>query len=315
MKKWLIVILVLLAVLIASVYLLIPNIISVNQALSINANQYGLHRSLFDENNWAKWWPGSPVPVKTGSLGDYDYKGRTYSIDDKKVSSLLISITKKDILAVTSLNFIATGLDSTKLDWEAKMPTSYNPVKRLQAYFRAKQIKEDMQAILEKMQSFFSKQENIYGYEIQKAAVIDTALISTFATSKGYPGTEFIYQLVDQLKNYIITQSAKETGFPMLNISTADSINFITRVAIPIDRILPSSGNISYKWMLGGGNILITEVRGGPASINKAFRQVEFYVNDQQRQPIAIPFLSLVTNRRQETDTSKWITRIYYPVI
>ena len=27
----------------------------------------------------------------------------------------------------------------------------------------------------------------------------------------------------------------------------------------------------------------------------------------------AIPFESLVTNRMQEPDTSKWVTKIYYP--
>jgi len=66
--------------------------------------------------------------------------------------------------------------------------------------------------------------------------------------------------------------------------------------------------------MMKAGNILVTEVKGGPSIINNAFKQMDTYVTDHERIPPAIPFLSLVTNRVQEPDTSKWITRIYYPV-
>jgi hypothetical protein len=145
--------------------------------------------------------------------------------------------------------------------------------------------------------------------------VTDSILISTYSHSKNYPSTNFIYGLIDQLKKYIASQSAKETGFPMLNINTTDSINYLTRVAIPVNRKLPSSGNISYKWMLSGGNILVTDVKGGPSSINNAFDQVENYVNDYHHFAPAIPFQSLITDRSKEPDTSKWITIIYYPVM
>jgi hypothetical protein len=67
--------------------------------------------------------------------------------------------------------------------------------------------------------------------------------------------------------------------------------------------------------MLGGGNILITEIKGGSASIDKAFKEMENYVSDYRRTPPAIPFQSLVTDRMKEPDTSKWITRIFYPVM
>jgi hypothetical protein len=67
--------------------------------------------------------------------------------------------------------------------------------------------------------------------------------------------------------------------------------------------------------MLGGGNILITEVKGGPASIKKAFNEMETYITDYRRTAPAIPFQSLITDRSKEPDTSKWVTKIYYPVM
>ena len=101
----------------------------------------------------------------------------------------------------------------------------------------------------------------------------------------------------------------------MLNITTKDSINFLTRVAIPVNKRLKDSGNISYKRMLGGGKILVAEIKGGSYSLKKGEIEIEQYVIDYNRIAPAIPFQSLVTDRMKEQDTSKWITKIFYPVL
>jgi hypothetical protein len=63
------------------------------------------------------------------------------------------------------------------------------------------------------------------------------------------------------------------------------------------------------------GDILVTEVRGGPHHIKKGLQQLEYYLNDYQRTSPAIPFESLITDRSIQPDTAQWVTRIYYPVI
>ena len=101
----------------------------------------------------------------------------------------------------------------------------------------------------------------------------------------------------------------------MLNILQQPEGGYLTRVALPVTRELPQQHDISFKRMLAGGNILITEVKGGPAQIEKASAQIENYIKDFKRMSPAIPFLSLVTDRRQQPDSTQWITRIYYPVM
>jgi hypothetical protein len=314
MKKWLMVLLITLIGFIAAVYLFIPNKIIVSQDIAVKVNREGLYRNLSDEDNWNKWWPGN----KTGPDGSGHYNlgfnNAVYKVEDRTTLSFIVLIQDGPEVK-TELTLIAKNPDSSELHWQASLPATYNPLKRLQIYFKAKKINEDLAFLLKKMQSFFSETKNVYGYDIRHELVRDSILVSTFAESRSYPSTEFIYVLVDQLKNYISSNAAKETGLPMLNIFRKDSIHYTTRVAIPVDKKLPSSGNISYKWMLGGGNILVADVQGGPFSINKAFEQLENYVQDHQRAPPAIPFQSLVTDRRNVTDTSKWITRIYYPVM
>ena len=67
--------------------------------------------------------------------------------------------------------------------------------------------------------------------------------------------------------------------------------------------------------MVKNGNILVVEVRGDQQTINEAIKQIEKYITDYQRSIIAIPFQSLITDRSKESDSTKWITKIYYPVV
>ena len=314
MNKWVVGILIILICFIASVYLLIPNSIQVNQGIFIKANREGLYRNLSDEKNWSKWWPVNEPGTNSNVHHDLLYNNAAYSIEDRTTLSIIVSIHDHAEIK-TLLIPIAKNTDSTELNWQASISTSYNPLKRLKIYFTSKRISKDLASLLKKMQSFFSETKNVYGYDIRREHVKDSILVSTYSISVTYPSTTSIYDLIDLLKKYIVNQSAAETGYPMLNISKADSIHYLTRVAIPVNKKLPSLGTISYKWMLGGGNILVTDVKGGPASINDAFSQVENYVNDYHRIAPAIPFQSLVTDRRKEPDTNKWITRIYYPVM
>ena len=62
------------------------------------------------------------------------------------------------------------------------------------------------------------------------------------------------------------------------------------------------------------GNILTGEVKGGTYTINQAEMELKNFVTDFKRISPAIPYQSLITNRLQEKDTTKWITKLYYPI-
>ena len=68
------------------------------------------------------------------------------------------------------------------------------------------------------------------------------------------------------------------------------------------------------KYFQFNGNILVAEVRGGVSTVKQAFRNLSNYVGDYGRQSPALPFESLVTDRLKETDTTKWVTKLYFPV-
>lgn len=313
MKKWLFGILFFALLVLASLYIFIPNIVTLKSNIGIKVTQQGLYRMLLDTNNVQKWWPGNES--KSTTKDKFYLNGYYYKIYSNNISLAPVTITNNETDLKTSLYIISLKTDSVQLAWVGSTVTSYNPVKRFFAWQKAKKINDDMNSILLKMQSFYSNEENIYGIKVEKALVIDAVLISTGANSNGYPDTKFIYTLIDKLRSHATANNAKETGFPMLNVDTKDSVTFNVRVALPINKALPNAGDITQKRMLADGNILVAQIKGGVATTTTAFEQIIQYSLDYQRVAPAIPFFSLITDRTKEPDSSKWITKVYCPVM
>ncbi|MCW3090592.1 MAG: hypothetical protein JWP81_1661 [Ferruginibacter sp.] len=317
MKRWMVAVLIAVFAVAASPYIFIPGTITIHRSIAFNTSPNAIRRLLIENNQWNKAWianDSNPAMKNSGQSVFYD--GNSYSLTDRKYSSILLAIhCDKDTFATASLDFITLSKDSVKLDWNVTMPVPSGPIRRLEVARKSRKIEADIATLLNKMESFFSKTENVYGIHIQRESVVDTSLLFTYDSSRGYPDMGFVYSRIAKLKNYISTQDADITGYPMLNIYTKDSMLFLVKVALPVNKKLTSNGRMTYKWMLPHGNILVTEVKGGAKTIDHAFEQMGYFMKDYGLVAPAIPFLSLVTDRMKEKDSTQWITRIYYPVM
>ena len=300
MKKWTLILLLLVGILSAGFVFLLPETTIIHTEIRANVNPNATSRAMLDDNYLAKWWPGeveNSKDVKQLRFGEYQFR-----LVEKRLTALTFSVTKGNFSASVLLNFIPVSQDSTMLSWDAAMHAN-NFSQRLSNFSRSGAFKKDLDDILQKVKAFFSNQSNLYEFKIDEVQVSDSTLISTSEVVKEYPSADFIYHLVGELKDYSDKNGAQVTGFPMLNINTEDSISYRVKVALPVNKTLPNSGNITFRGMLGGGNILVTEVKGGVWTVNKAFRVLDTYIHDFHRTPPAIPFQSLITDRRRENQT------------
>ena len=309
MKKKIFAIVLTVTVLISLLYVFIPGNIVVDKSIVIGNNIKGLKRALSSNENWHKWWPA------TTDGKDFLFSNNFYSLTDIAFSSIFINIKHENIDTRSSLTFIPLSADSTKLDWEIQMPTSLNPIKRLQTYLFTRSMQKDISNLLTDIKSYYSSTVNLYDLDIRREIVNDSTMISTFDSSRGYPSTEKIYSQIDKLREYIGSQQALATDSPMLNTFSKDNRVFFIRVAFPTNKTLPSIGNIVFRKMLHGGNILTAVIKGPPNKTDSALTIMENYLSDHELISPAIPFYSLVTNRLAEKDSTKWITKIYYPVL
>lgn len=293
---------------IVAVFVLIPAQVNITRSVTIHCTKNGANKILGTSVRWQEWWPAED--------------GKNFEFNDIVYAPILPAKTSYNIFVYkgtdtfkTTLNILTADKDSVLFLWNATANNQNNPLKRFTQYQTAKTLANDMDSLLKKLKVHLEESKNVYGIHIDYGRVKDTLLISTKRITTHTPNTEEIYALINKLNNAITINGAKATNYPMLNITNPDdSEHFLVQVAIPINKIIKETNDITIKRMVAGNILITNEITGGNYTVKKAFEKVNAYVADFNRIVPAIPFQSLITNRMEQPDTSKWITKIYCPV-
>jgi hypothetical protein len=300
MKKVLLAIILFIVLFIAGIYIFIPATLNISEPIVIRSTEKGTTRLLKDIDVWNKLDSNKTA---------YTYRAVRHSFNPIQV----LAYVNKDTIPGT-ITIVPVQKDSIAIIWQYTIESGSWPLQKISSYRRAELIKKDMELILANFRSYAEKPANVYKADIRSEKVKDTILMTTKVTTIGQLANSDIYDLIAMLKNHIASQGAKETNYPMLHVRAVENERFETMVAIPVDKPLPETKYILLRRMVPG-NILVTDVKGGPFTIREAMKSLEVYIDDYQKASPAIPFESLVTDRSKETDTAKWVTRLYYPVM
>lgn len=306
MKKWSTAILVVLAA-IASVYIFIPSKPVISSTVILDASNDAVFRVLLSDDHWQKWWPGEK---KDGQL---IFSDNRFTIEKQMFQAIGIDINTKSDQYNSSMILLPLKNDSTEVEWKLTTQSPMNPITRISSYIKCKNLQSDLKQLLSSFKNYVENSANVYGFPIHVGNVQDSIILVTVDSISGYPSTETIYSRIHRLKEYAAKMGAKETNLPMCHIDSVDGANRLM-VGLPINRDISTRGTEMMIKRLVLGYILISEVTGGPYIISRHLRQMEQYMFDYKRRSPALPYQSLITNRLQEPDTSKWKTRISYPV-
>lgn len=308
MKKWFLAIAVVIITAFASVYIFIPGQLNIVQITPINCTANGAYRVLSNADKWQAWWPGAQSNSNT-----FHYNKGSFSITKELRNTLEILIQQNDLMPMSVLHvFPATG-DSSTLNWQCSIATGINPFKRIQHYQQAVALKSNMDSVLSRFKYFAEKKENIYGISFRESIFKDSFVLSTKSFQKDYPNVTTVYTALNALKKYSTAQQAKQTGYPIMNLTPMDPTGYQLLTALPVDRPLPASGPF-FNQRIPLNRFLVTRVQGGNASIDSAIHQFQLYIQDYQRIVMALPFQQLITDRSAEADTNRWVTDIYFPL-
>jgi effector-binding domain-containing protein len=314
MKKWLFGLLVILVLLVISAYIFIPTQIKISGNTLTGCDNKNISLFLHDQQKWALWWPQQPEN-KIEADSSFNYKDYHYRLTKPLSHGGEMQLIKKGTKFKISVSLFPINNDTTAIAWQTGFTASNNPIKRITQYFEALSMKKNIKMVIGSLGQYVNHTKNVYGIDVIKEKVKIDFFVSTKKSFPHYPTTSEVYEMIDNIRNYIASQGAKEKDYPMLNIMSLDTIQYEAHVAIPVDKKLPDNNEFSLKWMPRGGNILVTEIKGGIKTVDQSMKQFTQYVTDHQLTVMAIPFQSLITDRRKEPDTSRWITRLYYPVM
>ncbi len=316
MKKFLIFLGALLLVLVAGIYIFIPPTIHITSATVLQTTDNGAERFIMDETKWPLWWnylaqhntADAKQPPALFIAGRDEYR-----LTDKFYKAVAIRIKHNNLVQLESkMSLIPLALDSTGVEWKCSIETGFSLYKKIDGYFNAKRIKENMDTVLANLKSFLSKNENVYGIPIEKNHLKDTLYVTAKTLISSYPSTTVIYELIKKIQAYASQNGAHQTGSPIFNVT--DMGNHLQLMAgIPVDKNIAEKNGFALKHMVRGF-FMITEVVGGNNAVNKASENLHQFFSDYHKTSMAMNFTMLVTDRMYQPDSSKWITKIYLPV-
>lgn len=309
MKRFWLTLFVVVIICVCVVYVFIPNPIIVSKSSFTYLKPTVVTRYLHDDSKWVQWFPSEKSTIQQFIYNNIEYKpgGETYSSKE-------VTIIDDDNKYLSVIHIIPIGLDSCGIEWQFQTNASNNPVKRIIQYQNAKKVWKQMDTLLTRFESAANNTKNVYGYKIDYTTLTDTTLVSTTISTKQYPTTGIIYNMIDKLRAYIQSQKVSEHNYPMLNITHLQNDTYQVKVGIPTSIPLKGNDEIEPKRMMMLTNkTLVANIVGDTSAINSTMRAVKHFMEDHQYQSPVIPFQQLVTDRRQQPDSTKWITKIFAP--
>jgi hypothetical protein len=313
MKKWITWLLIIITLTILIIYIFIPSKIVISEVISSNTPASAEFRFVSQKGRWEKWWRDENGKAHNKNE-PFTYNGVIFRLTRLGFNVAGIEIEKDGITIESEMQLLSPKRDTTWTIWRCEMPESNNPFSRVKQYKKAIELRRNMNAVLINLKTYLSNPLNVYEMAIFRTSFRDTIMLSTLFSSTSYPSTEDIYRYFDIVKKNIQNQKGQVTGYPMMNVQQLKSDSFETQVALPTDRILRGDGKIFYRKMIPG-NFLCAIVKGGTSAVNESMNQLQFFLKDNNKIQMAIPFQQLVTDRISEPDSSKWITRVYLPVV
>lgn len=305
MSKKILIPVIILLLAIVFIYLFIPSTIKISAVKHIKCTTNELNTCLRDANKWQQWFPGNK--------NLYEFEGYQYVEKEQKLNGVDIDIINNKYKLHSSLLGLSLNPDSLMVTWSAEINNGINPMTRIQHYLDASGLERNMNIILDSLKSFASESIHVYGFNIRRTSFDESLLLSTKRNYKMKPDLDEQYNVIYDLKRYIISKGATITDSPMVNMSRENS-GFRMQVAISIDHVIEETSEYNLIRMVHiNGKYVAADVIGGPEKIQKGHEQIEAFMKDHFLTSPGISFEIYLTDRKKESNPAKWKTRIYYP--
>ncbi len=311
MKKILLTLAIVAAVLVGAVYLFIPKNNSIFVTKEMTGKEGTLRRIIFESEERGKWLPKEGKKI---AADKYELDGCVFQFPAPHTQNNNLQISRDSFVVNCTVTSVPDK-ENVVSTWAVSNVAATGFMDRIRTYFELRRMKSAMEKIQDGIGGLMTNDKLIYGFNVRLSQQTDSTLVSIKTETTYPPGYGEIYGKIKALSAYASKAGAAATNSPMLNLNKVSASTWSYMVALPINKELGNKGEILAKRMFSGGKILITDsIIGGNTKIEEAIIQLEKYRIDGNFMSPAIPFQSMITNRSLEKDSSRWITKLYYPV-
>jgi effector-binding domain-containing protein len=308
----------------------LPSKIEIEKSIVIKALPEVVFEQVNDLHNWEKWSPwmegDTTMDIKyfgneKGEGAGFEWKSENRYSGSGTIT-ILTSVSNDSILY--EIEFIKRGKASgnfgfnkvengTRVNWVMKMNLGLNPLARYMRSFLIKRISRDFENGLENLKR-----------NIESARAIDQALVETIQISgfeyagiraKAKP-SEFGFKMIfflKELKDYTKRNHLKinNPSFSILYSSNKDEIDFET--GVPVEKAGKET-KIIKSGKINACKAATLDYYGPYSGIEKGYNVINKWIAENKKKVSGVTFEVYITNPENEKDSTKWLTKIYFPI-
>jgi effector-binding domain-containing protein len=339
--KVILITLVILVAIIAAVGFLSPSHVHVERSLTMKAPAEIIHGQINDLKNWTKWSPwyrmDTAMKIEYNSIASGAGAGYKWASNNKNVGNgeMTITASNKDSIS-TAMNFMEHGVatgnfiflrsdnpkdsGSTKVTWAMESDMGMNPIGRIFGLFMDKMVGPDFEKGLNNLkeiaESIPAGPKTYRGFQVLEEDAPEKIYVVK-KDSMGWDKIEGFYTKNLPALLEVLGKSKIETdGAPSSLYFKWDSISktAVMAVAVPIKGTIKTKVKGYETISLPSGKNLHIVYQGSYNKIGGAHYAMNDYMKEKsliQENPVIEEYISGPGN---ETDSTKWITNVYYRV-
>ena len=328
-KKFLVGLLIVVIALVVIAFFL-PRMVHIERTGTINAPAKVVYNQVTNLRTWDKWavWsqldPDMKVEYHNSGIGN----GASYSwnSENSNVGSGKLTITAAvpyDSIA-TEMDFMeegtATGYflfdeegETTKVTWAFDTNLGYNPLARWMGLMFDSMIGPDLKQGIENLKVVAETivQEGRPIVEIVTLPAFNYVSIRSEIELENVSTQMGI--MYAQLMNFIDQKDLMRTDMPYAIYHKIDGTRIDLECGIPIDYQIEAEGNIQSGKMTSKTYAAADHV-GSYSNLDKTHSFIQQWIQNNKFELAGSPMERYLTDPQRESDESKWVTAIYYPV-
>jgi hypothetical protein len=313
MKRFFLLLTIVLLCVIAGFIYLYP--VKVQKKITVPYDMYKAAEQLNNRENFIKWYlPFAGLnqtditkPAKTQTILSGDDSAQIGNISMFGASIKVSHKSNAKIFHFTTLSDSVQTLSSS-------ITLSYKTT-LFRKWFSKSVLEKNAEQSLDNLGDFMSDTKRFYGFDIQRVLVEDTSFLfsrEVVPLKDKQAGTKKIFE---KLIAFAAKNNADYTGNRIFySLVSGDQVTLFASIGVTKTIATEPNGDIQYKMMPVGKNLLITNYQGPFGDAKKAFDALEEFKKDHRLSSMAIPYMKFITDGYDFSDEQLVQLKIYYPI-
>ncbi len=289
--------------------------VRVTKKIIVPYSMYKSGEQLNNAVNAVKWYIPFSVNETSGVSVDKKNHVITWGDHSAKISDItpFSSLIKAKYKGKQQFFSFTALIDST--DGESSEITLSYTCSLFRKWFIKSNLEKNAQKSLENLKDYMTDTRRFYGFEIQKTTVVDTAFLFTKEVCTVNERKAVTKKLFEKLIAYANAKNAGYNGTRLYyTIKEGNELTIFASIGVASLEETPESGEIEYKEMPFGKNLLVTTYQGPFMQAEKAYQALEVFKKDHNLTQMAIPFQKFMSDGYDFDDNQVVQLKVCYPI-